>query len=244
MDVDSVLTRPCLAFETISAALPTYILSEDSPDGHAVVLMKVRCCAGRCRAVWLASAIASTAMGAAACLLLHLRAAAAAAASNAPAVLPHCAGARLQVGGIKGLCDAVFNPPPGVHLAHTRTHMQRLAEPAAAAQLCMRLRRLAMRMHMRTHSAIALRRHNGVCALAGTAAVSLQDVEHTLALLNEYLVKVAAPKPLPAGFQVTLLRVAFVRACRACGMPCMCMCAARPGGAPGLRAVFPDPAVR
>jgi hypothetical protein len=40
--VDSVLTRPCEGFEKISATFPTYTLLDNSPDGHAVVLMKVR----------------------------------------------------------------------------------------------------------------------------------------------------------------------------------------------------------
>uniref|UniRef100_A0A383VP05 CRAL-TRIO domain-containing protein n=1 Tax=Tetradesmus obliquus TaxID=3088 RepID=A0A383VP05_TETOB len=90
-NVDSVLTRPCDGFEKISATFPTYTLLDNSPDGHAVVLMKVGC--------------------------------------------------------IKDLCDLVFNPPDGV-------------------------------------------------------GVTLEQVEQALALFNEYLVHVAAPNPLPAGFQV------------------------------------------
>jgi hypothetical protein len=41
-NVDSVLTRPCDGFEKISATFPTYTLLDNSPDGHAVVMMKVR----------------------------------------------------------------------------------------------------------------------------------------------------------------------------------------------------------
>lgn len=33
-------------------------------------------------------------------------------------------------------------------------------------------------------------------------SISLLEAEHTLALLNEYMVQVAAPKAVPAGFQV------------------------------------------
>jgi hypothetical protein len=40
-NVDSVLTRPCDGFEKISATFPTYTLLDNSPDGHAVVMMKV-----------------------------------------------------------------------------------------------------------------------------------------------------------------------------------------------------------
>jgi hypothetical protein len=38
-----VLTRPCDGFEKISATFPTYTLLDHSPDGHAVVMMKVGC---------------------------------------------------------------------------------------------------------------------------------------------------------------------------------------------------------
>lgn len=39
--VDTVLQRPCPGFEKISVAFPTYLLLENSPDGHAVMMMKV-----------------------------------------------------------------------------------------------------------------------------------------------------------------------------------------------------------
>lgn len=41
MDVDTVLMRPCPKFPLMCRLLPTYLLSDDSPEGHAVVLMKV-----------------------------------------------------------------------------------------------------------------------------------------------------------------------------------------------------------
>lgn len=42
MDVDTVLMRPCPKFPLMCRLLPTYLLSDDTPEGHAVVLMKVR----------------------------------------------------------------------------------------------------------------------------------------------------------------------------------------------------------
>lgn len=41
MDVDTVLMRPCPKFPLMCRLLPTYLLSDNSPEGHAVVLMKV-----------------------------------------------------------------------------------------------------------------------------------------------------------------------------------------------------------
>jgi hypothetical protein len=41
MQVDTVLMRPCLKFPLMCRLLPTYLLSDNSPEGHAVVLMKV-----------------------------------------------------------------------------------------------------------------------------------------------------------------------------------------------------------
>ncbi|WIA09629.1 hypothetical protein OEZ85_009018 [Tetradesmus obliquus] len=38
----------------------------------------------------------------------------------------------------------------------------------------------------------------------GTAGVPLEDLEYTMAVLNEYLTKVAAPRPLPGGSQVQI----------------------------------------
>jgi hypothetical protein len=35
------LQRPCPKFPLMARLLPTYLLSDDSPEGHAVVLMKV-----------------------------------------------------------------------------------------------------------------------------------------------------------------------------------------------------------
>jgi hypothetical protein len=39
--VGQLLTGPCDGFEKISAAFPTYTMLDNSPDGHAVVMMKV-----------------------------------------------------------------------------------------------------------------------------------------------------------------------------------------------------------
>jgi hypothetical protein len=41
LGLGSVLTRPCDGFEKISATFPTYTMLDNSPDGHAVVMMKV-----------------------------------------------------------------------------------------------------------------------------------------------------------------------------------------------------------
>lgn len=41
MGIDSVLSRPCPKFPLMCRLLPTYLLSDDSPEGHAVFLMKV-----------------------------------------------------------------------------------------------------------------------------------------------------------------------------------------------------------
>jgi hypothetical protein len=41
MDVDTVLMRPCRKFPLMVRLFPTYLLSDSSPEGHAVVLMKV-----------------------------------------------------------------------------------------------------------------------------------------------------------------------------------------------------------
>lgn len=41
-----------------------------------------------------------------------------------------------------------------------------------------------------------------VCASGSPEGLTLLEAEHTLALLNEYLVQVAAPMAMPAGFQV------------------------------------------
>lgn len=41
MDVDTVLMRPCPKFRLMCRLLPTYLLSDNTPEGHAVVLMKV-----------------------------------------------------------------------------------------------------------------------------------------------------------------------------------------------------------
>lgn len=40
-DIDNVLRKPCPGFEEISTTFPTYTLLNNSPDGHAVVMMKV-----------------------------------------------------------------------------------------------------------------------------------------------------------------------------------------------------------
>lgn len=42
MDVDTVLMRPCPKFPLMCRLFPTYLLRDSSPEGHAVVLMKVR----------------------------------------------------------------------------------------------------------------------------------------------------------------------------------------------------------
>jgi len=41
MDVDKVLSRPCPKFPLMCRLLPTYLLSDDTPEGDAIVLMKV-----------------------------------------------------------------------------------------------------------------------------------------------------------------------------------------------------------
>jgi hypothetical protein len=41
MDIDTVLMRPCPKFPLTCRLFPTYLLSDRSPEGHAVVLMKV-----------------------------------------------------------------------------------------------------------------------------------------------------------------------------------------------------------
>jgi hypothetical protein len=44
-----------------------------------------------------------------------------------------------------------------------------------------------------------------VCVVGSSEGLTLLEAEHTLALLNEYLVQVAAPGPMPAGFQVRIM---------------------------------------
>lgn len=51
------LQRPCPKFPLMARLLPTYLLSDDTPEGHAVVLMKVGAACTRCggmphRCVW------------------------------------------------------------------------------------------------------------------------------------------------------------------------------------------------
>lgn len=41
MGVDTVLMRPCPKFPLMCRLMPTYLLADESPEGHAVLLMKV-----------------------------------------------------------------------------------------------------------------------------------------------------------------------------------------------------------
>jgi hypothetical protein len=105
LSVDSVLLRPCPKFALLCSLLPTYLLTDDSPEGNAVMLMKASVCVCFAGGGGGGGGAGDRANEALWRVLTHSWLAA------GPAL--NVSWCSPQVCGVKDLCDAIFNTREG-----------------------------------------------------------------------------------------------------------------------------------